>query len=221
MSVNSIAQGYNVALTQQCNPTTGRTEIMSFTGTFPNANGNGTLMIFYRGDLNSGNEILTFNGETGSSLGTSAFVAQCTGIDSVTYTIPMATINAWAATGNKIDMTAVADISVNSGLTACLSSSSFCVTGKLSYPFATGPNDCGASSITPSLVCAGSDTIKVRINNYGTNQVDSVWVNWRKNGTLQIPVHLKTLLDTAGGTGSSSALVSLGLHTFTSGNREF
>ena len=76
MSVNSIAQGYNVALTQQCNPTTGGTEIVSFTGTLTNANGNGTLTIIYRGDLNSGNEILTFNGETGSSLGTSAFVAQ-------------------------------------------------------------------------------------------------------------------------------------------------
>ncbi|MDG1176320.1 MAG: hypothetical protein P8N07_11060, partial [Flavobacteriales bacterium] len=201
-STNTYAQGYKVQLAQQCNPTTGGTETMAFTGTFPNANGNGTLTIIYRGDLNSGGEILTFNGEAGPALGTSAFVTQCTGIDSVTYTIPMATINAWAATGNQINITAVADPSVNSGLSACLSSSSFCVTGRLSYPFATGPNDAGANSITPTIICPGTDTVKVQVNNYGTNQIDSVWVNWSKNGTLQTPIHLKTLLDTAAGTGS-------------------
>ena len=219
-STNTYAQGYKVQLAQQCNPTTGGTETMAFTGTFPNANGNGTLTIIYRGDLNSGGEILTFNGEAGPALGTSAFVTQCTGIDSVTYTIPMATINAWAATGNQINITAVADASVNSGLTACLSSSSFCVTGRLSYPFATGPNDAGANSITPTIICPGTDTVKVQVNNYGTNQIDSVWVNWSKNGTLQTPIHLKTLLDTAAGTGSSSAIVSLGAHTFTAGATE-
>jgi len=219
-STNTYAQGYKVQLAQQCNPTTGGTETMAFTGTFPNANGNGTLTIIYRGDLNSGGEILTFNGEAGPALGTSAFVTQCTGIDSVTYTIPMATINAWAATGNQINITAVADPSVNSGLTACLSSSSFCVTGRLSYPFATGPNDAGANSITPTIICPGTDTVKVQVNNYGTNQIDSVWVNWSKNGTLQTPIHLKTLLDTAAGTGSSSAIVSLGAHTFTAGATE-
>ena len=219
-STNTYAQGYKVQLAQQCNPTTGGTETMAFTGTFPNANGNGTLTIIYRGDLNSGGEILTFNGEAGPALGTSAFVTQCTGIDSVTYTIPMATINAWAATGNQINITAVADPSVNSGLSSCLSSSSFCVTGRLSYPFATGPNDAGANSITPTIICPGTDTVKVQVNNYGTNQIDSVWVNWSKNGTLQTPIHLKTLLDTAAGTGSSSAIVSLGAHTFTAGATE-
>lgn len=217
------AQGYYTRLAQQCNTTTAGTETLSFTGTFPNANGNGTLTIVYQGDLDSPtfNEIITFNGETAGALGVTTSVTQCSGVDSVTYTIPMATLNAWAATGNKIDITCVSGSGVNNFcVVGSTSSVSFCVTGTLSYPFATVPNDAGTSSITPTILCPSSDSVRVKIHNYGTNQIDSVWVNWRKNGTLQTPIHLKTLLDTATGTGSSSAIVNLGLHTFTAGSTE-
>lgn len=212
------AQAYNVSLAQQCNPTTGGTETLSFTGTFPNANGAGTLtVVYFNGDLNSSSEILTINGETGGALGTSNNIGQCTpAADSLVVSIPMATINAWATTGSKIDISVVAASSVNN----ICSGNSFCVIGRLTYPVATVPNDAGASNITPTLLCPGSDSVKVRINNYGTNQIDSVWVNWRKNGTLQTPIHLKTLLDTATGTGPSSAIVNLGLHAFTAGSTE-
>ena len=223
--VQAYAQGYSTTLSVQCNAVTAGTETLSFTGTFPNANGVGTLTVYYgHGDLGTNSiEYLTISGETGAAWPNATHSGgDCAAyFDSVTYSIPMATINAWAATGNKIDISVVAAAAVNNFCTyASLSSLSFCTYGKLEYPFATGPNDAGASSITPSIICPGSDTVKVQVNNYGTNQVDSVWVHWRKNGTLQTPIHLKTLLDTATGTGSSSAIVNLGLHTFTAGATE-
>jgi len=87
----------------------------------------------------------------------------------------------------------------------------------LTYPVSTVPDDAGASTVTPTIICPGSDSVRVAINNYGTNQIDSVMVNWSKNGTIQTPIHLRTLLDTAGGLGSTSSIVNLGLHTFTAG----
>ena len=212
---SSFAQGYNVSLAQQCNPTTGGTETLSFTGTLPNANGAGTLtIVYFNGDLNSSGETINFNGETGASLGISNLIGQCTAVaDSLVVSIPMATINAWAATGSQIDISCVSSTSVNN----ICSSNSFCVIGRLSYPFATGPNDAGASNVTPTIVCPGTDTVKVQVNNYGTNQIDSVWLNWSKNGTLQTPIQITSLLDTAGGTGVSNISVSLGVHTFTAG----
>ena len=219
------SQGYNVTLTPQCNTVTAGTETLSFTGTFPNANGNGTLTVYYGyGDLGSNTiEYLNVSGETGPAWPNATHSGgDCAQYyDSVTYTIPMADINAWASTGSQIDFTVVASSAVNNFCTnGTLSGLSFCTYGKLTYPFATVPNDAGASAITPTLVCPGSDSVKVKINNYGTNQIDSVWVNWRKNGTLQTPIHLKTLLDTATGTSPSFAIVNLGLHTFTAGNTE-
>ena len=215
---SSFSQAYDVRLAQQCNSVTGGTETLTFPGTLPNANGAGTLtIVYFNGDLNSSTETISFNGETGPSLGTSNNIGQCTPVaDSLVVSIPLATINAWASTGGSIDITCVATSAVNN----ICSGNSFCVIGHLTYPVATVPNDAGASSITPSIVCPGSDSVKVKINNYGTNQIDSVWVNWRKNGTLQTPIHLKSLLDTTGGTGVSSRIINLGLHTFTAGNTE-
>ncbi len=219
------SQGYDITLAPQCNTVTAGTETLSFTGTFPNANGAGTLTVYYGyGDLGSNTiEYLTVTGETGPAWPNATHSgSDCAQYyDSVTYTIPMADINAWAATGGQIDISVVASAQVNNFCTnGSLSGLSFCTYGKLQYPFSTGPNDAGANNITPTIICPGSDSVRVTINNYGTNQVDSVWVNWRKNSVLQTPMHLKTLLDTVGGVGSSSTVVNLGLHAFTAGNTE-
>jgi len=203
-------------LTNQCFTTS--TKTISFTGTTPSANGAGTFtLIYYNGDLDgtgSNLENIDITGETGSSLGNSLPTGQCSiARDSVSISIPMATINAWAATGGAIDFTLTATSAVN--LTLC--GASLCVDAYLTYPVSTVPNDAGASAVTPSIICPGSDSVRVVINNYGTNQIDSVMVNWSKNGTIQTPIHLRTLLDTAGGTGSTSSIVNLGIHTFSAG----
>ncbi len=218
-STNSYSQAYDVRLTSQCFATLAKT--VSFAGTTPNANGDGTFtLIYYNGDLDGTGtnlENIDITGETGSSLGNSLPTGQCSAVrDSVSVTIPMALINAWASTGGSIDI----DLQATSAVSLTLCGGGLCVDARLTYPVSTVPNDAGASAITPSIICPGSDSVRVQINNYGTNQIDSVWVNWSKNGTLQTPIHLKTLLDTAAGTGSSSAIVNLGLHTFTAGATE-
>lgn len=215
-SSNLNAQDYSTRLVNQCFTTSLQT--ISFPGTTPNANGPGTFtLIYYNGDLDGTGtnlENIDITGETGPSLGNSLPTGQCNAAkDSVSIAIPMATINAWAATGGTIDIDLTATSAVN--LTLC--GASLCVDAFLTYPVSTVPNDAGASLVTPTIICPGSDSVRVTINNYGTNQIDSVMVNWSKNGTLQTPIHLRTLLDTAGGAGSTSSIVNLGLHTFTAG----
>ena len=213
---------YNVTLSTQCNSVVGGTETLVFPGASASANGDGTLTIYYNGDLNgtaSNPEFLDIIGESGPSLGlTNAASSQCGSVfDSTVFNIPMASINAWAATGGSISILVDADATV----AAICSGNSFCVYGKLTYPFSTGPNDAGVSDITTSAnLCPGSDVVNVKINNFGTNQISSVLVNWSKNGVLQTPIPYTTLLDTVGGTGASSATLSLGSHTFTTGSLE-
>jgi hypothetical protein len=215
---NSYSQDYSVRISLCHSTTTSPT--LSFTGTTPNANGAGTFtLVYWDGDFDgtgSNLENLVINGETGPALGnTNPQTPQCTSNrDSVTFSIPMADINAWAATGGSIDILLVPDANVNP--TLC-NATGWCVEGFLTYPVSTVPNDAGASTFTPSIICPGSSPVQVQVNNYGTNQIDSVWLNWSKNGVLQTPIQITTLLDTAAGTGPSFTLVSLGSHVFTPG----
>lgn len=73
-------------------------------------------------------------------------------------------------------------------------------------------NDAGIDEIiNPSDdFCADSTEVLVRIKNFGINQITPVSVGWSVNGVNQSPVTYTGLLDTAGGTGVDTAVVSLG-----------
>jgi PKD repeat protein len=76
-------------------------------------------------------------------------------------------------------------------------------------------NDAGVSSIdSPNVYCPGTHNVVATIQNYGTNQIDSVGVNWSINGVTQSPVSYTGTLDTIRGTGASSAQVTLGSFNF-------
>lgn len=76
-------------------------------------------------------------------------------------------------------------------------------------------NDLGVISIdSPTIFCPGPQNVVVTVNNFGANQVTSATVNWSVDGALQTPTPFSGLLDTAGGTGSSSAQVPLGSFNF-------
>src|SRR5690606_20780157 len=62
--------------------------------------------------------------------------------------------------------------------------------------------------------CPGTYPVEVEVKNAGTNQIDSVTVNWSVDGVLQTPVKNIVFLDTLGGTGSQSAMVTLGTYAF-------
>lgn len=76
-------------------------------------------------------------------------------------------------------------------------------------------NDAGISVLTaPSYFCAGSNQVKVKVKNYGSNVINNVQVQWQMNGTLQTPFNLSLPLDTIGGTGINEREVILGNYTF-------
>ncbi len=214
ISLFSFSQNYDVTTSTQCNTVTGGTEIVNFTMATANAVGNGTLTVYYQGDLDFSTEYLTISGETGPAQGnTPAASGQCaTFFDSVSYTINQTDINSWASDGT-ISFNAVATTAVNN---FCYSSNSFCVYMRLVYPRASGFNDIGIASVdTPNVFCAGPQDIWVTVQNYGINQVDTCTINWTWNGTLQTPVNLYQLLDTAQGTNPNARQVMLGTKTIT------
>ena len=116
LGTNLNAQDYSTRLVNQCFTTSVQT--VSFSGATPNANGAGTFtLIYYNGDLDGTGtnlENIDISGETGGSIGNSLPTGQCNAArDSVSITIPMATINAWATTGGSIDFTLTATSAVN------------------------------------------------------------------------------------------------------------
>lgn len=79
-------------------------------------------------------------------------------------------------------------------------------------------NDIGASLLTsPGLFCTpGILPVDVQVKNYGVNQVNNLTVNWSVDGVVQTPVSYSSVLDTFGGVGSTTAVVSLGTYNFPS-----
>src|SRR5690606_19512180 len=64
------------------------------------------------------------------------------------------------------------------------------------------------------MSCAGTQAVYATIANSGSNQINSVTVNWSIGGVLQTPVSYSSTLDTVGGSGLSNAQVQLGTSNF-------
>ena len=78
-------------------------------------------------------------------------------------------------------------------------------------------NDAGIFSLSktlPATFCASSKAIKVPVVNYGLKEMDSVYVGWSVNGTLQTPYKWTGALLT-----DSSADVTIGYYNFTPGTK--
>ena len=82
--------------------------------------------------------------------------------------------------------------------------------------------DAGILSVdSPSVyVCAGTYNIKIKIYNGGKKQFTGVNVDWKWNGTSQTAATHSGTLDTINGSGSNSAVVTLGSKTFTKGKKD-
>ena len=81
-----------------------------------------------------------------------------------------------------------------------------------------GVDNAGISGLSePKNFCPGTHDVKVEIQNLGNNQIDSVRVNWELDGVFQGTVYHRNVLDTVGGTGNNSAVVTLGSLSFPSG----
>ena len=87
-------------------------------------------------------------------------------------------------------------------------------------PLSSGAlNDIGIAGVTPgSVECSGEYDIEVTVLNFGINQVSTSQLNWEWNGALQTPVSITTVLDTFGGSGSSSTVINLGTQNLVGSN---
>ena len=82
-------------------------------------------------------------------------------------------------------------------------------------PFAKSPDDAGVEVITePLLSCVGTYAVKARIKNFGKNKIDSVRVHWSVNAVPQTSYMHRSVLDTMGGAGANTAVVTLGNVSF-------
>lgn len=179
----------------------------------------GVLTVYYQGDFDGtgGNlENADIFDENGLLLGfTPPSTQQCfANFDSVSFVIPVATLASWAA-DQVIDFDFTPTANVNPTLCGNTGDN---VIFKLEYTPLTGPDDAGISSVdSPYVFCAGTNNAIVTIRNSGTNQLDSVRVNWELNGVAQPTIFYTSLLDTLGGAFSSSATINLGSAVFNAG----
>lgn len=76
-------------------------------------------------------------------------------------------------------------------------------------------NDAGIASIdSPAVWITGNQNVVARVRNFGLNQITSVNINWELNGVAQTGTTYTGTLDTLGGSGSNTALVTLGSVNF-------
>jgi len=69
----------------------------------------------------------------------------------------------------------------------------------------------------PTTQCAGLTSVDVNLSNNGTQQLDSVIVNWKIDGVVQTPIHYKTKIDTIGSVAGNTATIFLTNYTLVSG----
>lgn len=85
--------------------------------------------------------------------------------------------------------------------------------GKIGYVLGKkGANNASANLIANPAppFCPGTQNVSVRIKNTGVNQISSAKVYWEVDGISQGYVTYSNLLDTLGGSGNNTAIVSLG-----------
>lgn len=84
------------------------------------------------------------------------------------------------------------------------------------------PNDAGITDISgfPSIICQGIYPVSALIKNFGSNQIDTVTVQWTVNGVIQPNYVYSGLIDTLGGTGPDTVWVTIGNAVITGGSTQ-
>jgi len=87
--------------------------------------------------------------------------------------------------------------------------------GTMYYQIITAENDAGIASLdSPTVFCSGNQNVYATVANFGTNQIDSVTVNWTVDGGSVNSLKLITLLDTANGSLKRDTSIFLGNYSF-------
>lgn len=215
LSLSLTAQQYDMKSGSRCIAADGDTVMLMFSGVPTPASG-GSVTFTFSGDLDgtgTNREAFDFYSENGILLASSFSISQCSGVDSITYNIPLDSLIDWSSDGTIFF---IADATSAVGVNVC--SPGTCAEARLTYQFVTVPNDIRVAKwIAPSNFCAGNEDIIVEIANSGTNQVTSAQVNWTFDGVVQTAIPFSGLLDTAGGIGAQTAQITLGNRNFAAG----
>ena len=194
----------------------------SITGTFtsvPQPSAAGTVTLLYQGDIDNATEFLRIYDENlvliGQTIPSGVFANQCKAtLDSITFPVTIADLSSWAADG-IITFTVTPQTTVST--TLCTPCSGGQV--RLDYAPLTADNDAAMASVdSPKVFCAGPNNVAVTVRNSGTNQLDSLQVNWELNGVAQTSLLYIGLLDTLGGAFPNFASVNLGSGNFIVGS---
>ena len=190
---------------------------LSFTNVPSPASG-GVVTFYYQGDLDLSTEVFDVSDEGTNIIGTSPPASgQCqTSLDSFKINVTLTQLTSWAADG-VIDFTLSPATNVSTTLcTPCTGAQA-----KIEYTAGGGPNDATVFSVdSPAAFCSGTEPIYVSIGNAGTNQIDSVDVNWEINGVAQPSVQYVGLIDTINGSNPNFVQVFLGNYNFPQGLTE-
>lgn len=212
------AQSVSVETNVSCFTVAGDTVDVDITSTFLQAGSDGTLTVYYQGDVDDSlgqYEIFRVINEDGTFVGSSIANAgnQCENFfDSVVFNISQSDINNWIGDG-VIEFRAAPDPTIGNFCNPCSGTKV-----KLEYLGLSGNDNAGITEInTNESFCAGSQDVYARVGNFGFNQIDSVDLNWEINGVAQPTLSLIALLDTVGGTGSIDTNVLLGSGSLTAG----
>ena len=220
LAYNQANAQYLDSIPKVCNGVTGGTEVITHLATPAGAVGSATLKIDYEGDFASTGEFLEVYSENGGFLiKLNGASVDCNVAPTATLILPQDSINLWAADGSiSFTYTAANATTAVNNICGPSGNSSFCITPVLSYFYATVPNNAGVVKVdSPVNFCPGFHNVVATIMNAGTNQLDSVRVNWTFNGAPRPTIYYNTLLDTAGGTGANTATIILGNENFIGG----
>ncbi|MDP3927402.1 MAG: hypothetical protein Q8R57_00110, partial [Bacteroidota bacterium] len=81
---------------------------------------------------------------------------------------------------------------------------------RITYINARTPNNAGIEKlIEPINFCGGNQDIKVKLKNFGSNQISFVNINWELDGIPMPIIYWSSLLDTTGGFGVSDTVITL------------
>ena len=177
-----------------------------------------TLWFIYLSDLGANFEFVdllsedsVFIGQTFNHAGGDCNNGNANAEDSIMFRIPVDTLDKWL-TDDTIRFIFDPDAEVD----LFCADDNFQV--RLIYPIVPVPDDATITAIAdPELICAGNQDVVVNVANFGSNQIDSVDINWELNGVAQPTFSLIATLDTLGGSGSNDSLLNLGPAAFVAG----
>lgn len=166
------------------------------------------LFTCYTGDL-----YLYINGQKAATSTINSNCA-CNACDSITFVLSATDVN----TFYKVNQKNFIEVKASGSNDMYLDRVIFMREYEKRYNF-----DAGILSIdSPAVyVCAGSKNIKVRVYNNGKKQFSAVSLDWKWNNAAQSTVsYSSSTLDTFNGSGSNTALVTLGSKTFTKAKKD-